>query len=53
MTNFVCMNCGYRFGSQEETFKRRCTNCGENSVKKEPDAASLLEEADEKNGFRK
>ncbi len=49
MTNFVCRNCGYRFESSDESYKRRCSNCGENSVKKEQDATSLLDELDEKN----
>ena len=53
MTNFVCMNCGYRFESSSEEYKRRCTNCGTSSVKKESDAASLLDEVEDKNEFRK
>lgn len=47
MTNFVCMNCGYRFESREENYTRKCSNCGEKSVKREPDATSLLDEVDE------
>jgi len=41
MTDFVCMNCKYRFKSEDG---KTCPYCGKRSVEKDKSASELLNE---------
>ncbi len=41
MASFVCMDCGYRFESEEG---KRCPYCASESVEKEKPAEELVED---------
>ena len=43
MARFVCKSCNYRF-ERDDAFD--CPYCGNESIEKEKDAGSLLEEVD-------